>query len=343
MSTNNNFLFSCLTVFLLSFLSLRAEPAITELDLPLHAPLHYKSPTERFKAYYTYDYLLASLRGNGLSLEHRNFFEHIIVHEEEGFFGYHSSTQNFRIFQDIIRMLIEEHCEIEIKKNFHFFRIPGKPLYCHDAKSFKVAYPSVMDGIPHLQDQLVSLNFSLFNNFNWFGSCSIYYFTHNKSAFSVSLADSLSYLFITLGIPQEEIYSLFEIGRPLTEENNAVLFQFFDFSHHNSFKAPYQAVDKMCYNSVPGGHYAPSIVFADIYQGVHPTPFGAQFRLIMNTTTSLNPYSTFVIKRYERTPSHIVKEYEHNLREAIKALPVDPEKVRTYKTALQRAWSDANE
>lgn len=48
---------------------------------------------------------------------------------ENGFFGYHGSTQNFRIFQDIIRAVLEQKFEFVLPQDFYFFRIPGKPQY----------------------------------------------------------------------------------------------------------------------------------------------------------------------------------------------------------------------
>lgn len=57
-------------------------------------------------------------------------FLQIIENEKKpGFFGYHASSQNFRIFQDILRAVFEETLNIPIPEDFHFFRIPGGPEY----------------------------------------------------------------------------------------------------------------------------------------------------------------------------------------------------------------------
>ena len=94
--------------------------------MPMRLQPAYQSPTKRFVEFFNYEHVLQSLRSHGLSLEHRNFFEHIIPHEELGFFGYHSSTQGFRIYQDIIRLVLEEICELEIKKRLLFFACARK-------------------------------------------------------------------------------------------------------------------------------------------------------------------------------------------------------------------------
>lgn len=213
-----------------------AEPAIPSFEMPIRFVPTYRSPTERFVEFYNYEVILSSLKNRGLSLEHRNFFEHIIPHEEIGFFGYHSSTQGFRVFQDIIRLVLEEVCKIEIKRDFHFLRIPGNPLlHRENVQQFLNDYPYVNNNAPDQQEQLLSVNYALFGNFNNFGSCSVYYFTENRSATSVIFQNKLRGLFESVGLPLDQIPALFSIGNPLMSTDNAVLFQFFDFSHHNAF------------------------------------------------------------------------------------------------------------
>lgn len=43
--------------------------------------------------------------------------------------GYHASTQKFRIFQDIIKGVVEEVLEYPVPEDFHFFRTPGMDKY----------------------------------------------------------------------------------------------------------------------------------------------------------------------------------------------------------------------
>lgn len=57
------------------------------------------------------------------------FLEIIANENKPGFFGYHGHTQQFRIFQDILRVVHEEVLGETIPPNFYFLRIPGDPLY----------------------------------------------------------------------------------------------------------------------------------------------------------------------------------------------------------------------
>lgn len=322
-----------------------AEPAIPSFEMPTPLQVAYKSPTLRFNDFHNYEYILYSLKGNGLSLEHRNFFEHIIPHEELGCFGYHSSTQGFRIFQDIIRIVLEEICQLEIKQDFHFLRVPGKPLLSRpSAQQFLNDYPIVNNNIPDQQEQLLSMNYALFGNFTNFGSCSVYYFTANHSATTVGFQAKLAFLFESVGLPSNALPELFKIGNSLMATENAVLFQFFDFSHHNGFHEPYQLVDQMCYTAFPGGTpYALNKKMSELFLGIQPQHFTDQFRLVINNSRILNPHSPLAIKRYERSDPQLVEDYESQLRTAIRSLPHDSAKAKQYRALLIDLWEQTDE
>lgn len=332
-------------IFYISFLlfihtALQAAPAIPSMELPVRQQIIYRHPSERFLDFHGKDLVLQTLRDKGLSLEHRNFFEHIVPHEEFGFFGYHSSTQAFRIYQDIIKGVIEEVCGLELKKDFHFLRIPGTPpLSRNSALHFLQSYPHVNDNFPEQRDQLLSVNFTLFGNFNHFGECSVAYFTKNMSIASIGFQNALKLLFGLVGLPEDQIPSLFAIGQPLLTGDNAILFQFFDLSHHHPYFEPYQFVNRMCYSCVPMGAPHPiGIPMSEVFLGDSSQPFPAQMRLLINNTHTLNPYSPLTIKRYDRVDPKVVLEYEKQLRAAIQKLPYDQQKATAYREMLLSFW-----
>ena len=305
----------------------------------------YESASRRFCDYHSYEQVLSTLRNHGLTLEHRNFFEHVMPHEELGFFGYHSSTQGFRIFQDIIRVVLEEICELEIKKDFHFLRVPGKELLsCQSKEEFFKNYPHVYNYAADQQEQLLSMNYVLFGNFNNFGSCSVFYFTQNRSATSVIFETKLAMLFDEVGLPKEAIQGLFLLGQPLMMEDNAILLQCFDFSHFHPAHRPYELVDRMCYAAVPGGVPDPiAVKLSELYLGERPQRFTQQLRLVINNSDILNPYGPLYIRRLERTDPAVVQLYETRLRQALQGLPYDKEKARAYRQKLLQLWGQSDE
>ena len=114
--------------------------------------------------------------------------------------------------------------------------MPGKPLLSRpSAQQFLKDYPHVNNNAEIKRQQLLSMNYALFGNFDNFGSCSVYYFTKNTSNLTVEFQAKLHELFQYVGLPTDAISELFLIGQSLMNTDNAVLFQFFDFSHHNAF------------------------------------------------------------------------------------------------------------
>lgn len=63
-------------------------------------------------------------------LKEKEFFLTILKNEqEEGFLGYHASSQYLRIMQDILRVVFQENLNIPLRSDFYFFRVPGASFY----------------------------------------------------------------------------------------------------------------------------------------------------------------------------------------------------------------------
>lgn len=331
-------------LFTILSVTLNAVPAISSFEMPERPLTNYRSVTERYVEVHGYENILTRLKTQGLNPEYRTFFEQILPHEEKGFFGYHSSVQGFRIFQDIIKFTLEELCDLEIKKDFHFLRVPGSPLLiCESSKEFNQKNPDIWDDAPDQREQLFSLNYALYGNYTYFGCCTTCYFMNNHSNATIDYQKKLYRFFDQLGLPIESLNSLFEIGKSLMVKENAVLFQLFDFSHHNAYKNPYSFVDRYCYPASLGGPYRPlEGKLSDLYLSQTANYFLAELRLVINTKDVLNPYGCLTIKRYDRNDSATIERYESALREAIRALPYDPMKVKVYKETLLNMWGQTD-
>lgn len=76
--------------------------------------------------------------------KHLPLIEKIIKNEKKtGFIGYHGSSQQFRIFQDILRAVFVEVLDYEIPDDFLFLRIPGDELF--DLKNGKFSFFDLFD------------------------------------------------------------------------------------------------------------------------------------------------------------------------------------------------------
>ncbi len=291
------------------------------------APFEYQYPTQRFIHANGWDKINSGLKGLGVSMVHRNFFDRIWNREEPGFLGYHGSTQEYRIYQDIIRLLIEEKLKIPIREGFQFFRIPGQSTF--DSETLSDYGDCVTKYSP---THFLCMNYALYGNFNTWPSCSYYYFANNASLTHHNYESQLLPLFEFLGIDASELKKAFDIGRQRLGAKNGVIMQLFDTSHYNPWKAHYELADKMC-----GGVYTKESI-SQTMKGVEPSLFYSQIRMLMSNKSTLNPFSDLVVKRYDTADPAATQSYEKELKAYLGNLEADPEKVAKYKAELTQLW-----
>jgi hypothetical protein len=306
----------------------------------------FSAPTKRQIELETALVLKSNLLAIGAKTKHLDWWNHIIDQEERGVFGYHAAKQEFRIFQDIIKMIFVEILELEIKNDFHFFRIPFDPTLFESetAADFLEIKPQPNDKVSPDRDQMLSMNYTLYGNSTVGTSCSIIYFSKNQSRTKIDYAKKLEFLFHELGIPLREISSLIRTGDSFVGFETGVLFQFTDLSHQTpNYHDAYELVDQLAYPSLPAGKYDYSVEvnLSEIFLADHPNRFDAhtgQLRLIMNTATTLNPYSPITIRRYDQIDPKIIEKYETLLRQRVQNLPKNDGKVEQYKQKLKAYW-----
>jgi hypothetical protein len=327
--------------------NLHADPFIEGLVLSNKEISPFKAPSIRQFDKEGADHIRNSLYKSGSNPKYWDWWNQVICHEERGIFGYHGAKQQFRIFQDIIKMIFLEVLELEIPRDFHFLRIPLDPdlFESESAAVYLKKRPDPFDGLSPDRDQLVSLNYSLFGNYWEWSQCTVGYFSKNQSWFEIFYAKKLEFLFLQLGMPISEINNLMRIGDPIVKFETGVIYQFVDLSHQspNDHDA-YELVDRLCYQSVGAGKVDPFIQeqLSSLFQSTLPRKFdhngGGQLRIIMNTSESLNPYNSIYMRRYDLLDPIVVKNYEHALRERVRKLPFDSEKVEIYKEKLKALW-----
>ncbi len=288
-------------------------------------------PTTRFMEEETWPKIDEGLRANQVSTEYRDFFDQIAKEEHIGFFGYHGTTQEFRIYQDIVRLLIEEAVQIPIRPDFHFMRVPGEPRYL---------YHSIKEYGNYLNDysptDFICLNYSIYSNYNSDFYSTYFYFATNNSSSSINFEEKLHWLFERLGIDQSAIYELFTLGRQYVGvSKTGVVFQFFDTSHHNGHSY-YEFVDPIL------GTFAHNdMVFSKVIEGTKPSHFYLQLRLLMSNSRTLNPYAPIAVKRFDLIDPEVAKQYESAMRKYIKTLKVDSVKAKSYADDLKKLWTFA--
>jgi len=217
-------------------------------NLSLNASeIDYTSPTKRVLDYHGREKLFRNFDYLGILEEDVDLFETIWPKEEIGFIGYHGGKHDYRLFQDILKCIFEEHLKIPIRDDFYFFRIPGDPIYD----------PSSLDEYikckkKHFGKQFLCINYTLYDSLdlpNWCG----YYFTKNKSYAEINYKKLLINFFKTLEMDPLSLDKMFDLGKEYLNSKQGVLFQIFDISHFEHEKKIYELTDKVCcgYKKIP--------------------------------------------------------------------------------------------
>ncbi|MBA2727181.1 MAG: hypothetical protein H0U49_03295 [Parachlamydiaceae bacterium] len=334
----------CLAFLLLLSIhfTVNAEPFLNDFNAPWKDYTRYKEPTKRFLEMHNFQKIFQGLKSQGLVLAQKPFYDIVIGQEERGFMAYTASGHEFRVFQDIVRITLEEVLGLEFKRDFHFFRYPGDPsvLDYKSANDFLKHNLVINDNYSPQRDQIISANFTLFNNFDQKYECSTVFFELGRSFRPPKFNLKVAVFFKEMGMPGTSIAELFNIGKQMENDKAGTLFQIFDLSHQNPFnKNAYEFVDKYIYPSIKKGEpQINSLILSDLYQSSSSSQFLEQFRIVVNNYTFLNPYSSISIRRYDLNEPSQVKEYETKLRNAIKTIPFDKAKANLYKLKLKQYW-----
>ncbi|MBS0606588.1 MAG: hypothetical protein JSR57_06535 [Verrucomicrobia bacterium] len=76
------------------------------------------------------------------------FFLQIAAKETSQTFGYHGAPQEFRLFQDVLKVIFEERLGIQLPENFNFLRLPGEKfssIPSNSSRSFLANKPEHID------------------------------------------------------------------------------------------------------------------------------------------------------------------------------------------------------
>lgn len=322
-----------------------AEPFLESMDISRKDISPFRSPTKRFLGKHSYSKIYNTLSEQDIYLKHKTFYDRVIMQEERGFMGYHASSHQFRVFQDIVRFTLEEVLELEFKKDFYFFRLPGDPSINNHLNSsdFLNKYRPVNDNEAEQRNQLISTNFSLFNNFDQKYECTAVFFEKALSFKPPSFEKKIGELFDFLGMSKEKIPELLQIGKMIENPSAGTLFQFFDFSHQEPHqKNAYEFIDRVAFPSKKKGEpISYNTTLSDLFLSNYNTQFLDQYRIVVNHYDFLNPYSSVWMRRYDLNDRQVVKEYEKKLRAEISKIPSDRNKAQHYKETLLQYFFSA--
>jgi hypothetical protein len=311
----------------------------------------YKGPTEQLIKRESWNRIERKLLDMKTGRQNFPLFNSIAAEEDWGHIGYHGASQSYRIFQDILKIVVEEILEIPIRDDFYFLRVPGDDdLNLNSIKEFN-DYWGKLNNHGKRAKQLLSLNFGVYSNFNVEGSCSLNLFVHDKSKNSINFINELKPFFDSLGLDKQVLSTLFNNAHKKLSGIGGVLIRITENSHvsYANNKA-YNLADELCYPCKRGGHPYGSSIFSNHVERLMSPRYTSkeidiapQFRLLINNKVVMNPYSDFQIKRWDLYDPNVIASYETELRDSIKKLESDPAKVKAYRQKLLDLWVYTNQ
>jgi hypothetical protein len=320
----------------------------TLLSAGIPTNTEYHGPTEQLIKRESWSRIASKLKRMEIDPALIPYFNSIAEQEDWGHIGYHGTNQKFRIYQDIIRFTVEEKLNIPIRRDFHFFRVPGdQDFNLRDRTEFFDFWGAETDNKDDLRaKQLLSLNFSIYSNFDVEGSCSVNFFARDFSKKEIDYAEQLSPFYRELGIPPNALDDLFAIADKWLDKEAGILLQIADTSHlSDRNREAYSLADKICYPSKKGGfvhgtspisaHYARILTDLYIMSDIDIAP---QIRLILSNQLSLNPFSQLSVRRWDLYPPETITNYESEMRQYIRRLPYNKLRVKEYRESLINIW-----
>lgn len=303
---------------------------------PLLEAVDFQNPTEKFLEAHSMDDIKYNLRLENVTLIYKDQFDKAATYEREGIIGYHGDSLECRIYQDVIRITLEEVVGLSIPKDFHFLDIP-----CFEEERISALgevpqffQPEKNNG-SKVQQQLFAVNMALYANHNQLGHSAVKNFTINTPTTDPELLNErLKMFFYKLGMDPLLVDEIFATGKSMLKDDRGILLQLFDNSEQ-----PYDFANRNCYPAYPNGYpFANRKISEYHYEEASSSP--AEIKMLLTSKETLNPNSPLMIKRYDKTQPSIVKNYESAVRDLIKNCEFDSSLVASYQDDLALAWEE---
>lgn len=326
---------------LFSFIVLISDPIFSndlyrEHQIELQQIDTYSSPSQRFNHSTSLSSVEYKLNYYGATENNKSMFKQMMGNEKSGFIGYHAGCSDYRIFQDVIKIAIEEYLGIPIRHDFQFLRTPGIADFSFEsADAFVAKHPTYHDDQAPIKKHILSINIPLYNS--WFADWdfSPRYFLQNKPWTHVYFETELSPFFKKIGIDTKHIGEIFQLARQYVPQNKGMILQFFDRSH-NVGLIPYAFLDEQAFVGTSGSKI-PDQIPSDLYLNSSSTRF-PQLRMVMNNTSTLNPNSPLSMIRYQTMTPANEDLYEETLREFMRSVPYNAKKAESFRNELLKYW-----
>lgn len=292
-------------------------------------------PTTAFLQEHVKDRIEPVLKRYGMNAADEELFDMLVAGENENFIGYHAGCSDYRIFQDIIRCVVEEKLELFIPEDFHFLRVPCDERLKYASATFFIEdfvsqFSVFADSRPEIRQHILSLNTALYRSYYAPWDLTPRYYLENlpwtRPDFHIYLKD----FFEEVGLNGEKVDELFALSREWLHGKRGFILQFFDESeNHHFLETHFYAAHS---GGVPHADWSPS------YLLLNPL-INLQLRLVIDNRNVLNPFrSSLKMKRMDSLSVEETDAYDSKVKEYVRLLPIKEEKKAAFLRKLFFLW-----
>lgn len=292
-------------------------------------------PTTAFLEEHSKEVVDSVLKNYGMNSLDAQLFHLLVEGENENFIGYHAGCSDYRIFQDIIRCVMEEKLGISIPEDFHFLRVPcdDKLVYSSAAffiEDFVSRFSIFADSKPEIRQHILSLNTCLYRSYRAPWDLTPRYYLENRPWTQPDFWMYLKDFFEEVGLKGEAVERLVDLSKKWLPSDRGFILQFFDESENHSF------LDTHFYAAHSGG--MPHKQWSPSYLLMHPL-INLQLRLVIDNQHVLNPFrSPLKMRRLDNLSLEESSIYHLKMKEYIQELSVEEEKKEEFLRKLFYLW-----
>ncbi len=333
--------FSCHPTYSTALLPPLEDHRAANLEAVLTA-VKFIPPTKRFIDAHSLLLINRALQKFGATAKDIDLFKSMTRNETEKFLGYQAGSSTVRVFQDIIHTIVKEILQIPVPDDFVFLRVPGDETFSYEkatdflrekGKNIPIAN---WDTTPDIRQHIVSLNMNLYQSYNADWDLTPRYYLQNATWTHANVREIIKPFFSSLGIDSQSVDALWTQALDLLSHKRGYILQFFDESDEFDFAT------KHSYISYSGGKPHPAYPNHEILFDDSAINF-PQIRLVMGNESTLNPFSSMKMKRYDDMTSIERSQYESKLSTLIKKQHFDPQKVALMREKLLNLWQGNKE
>lgn len=181
-----------------------------------------------------------------------------------------------------------------------------------------------------MRQHILSLNIALYQSYDAPWALTPRYYLENQTWTKPRYQEFLKDFFDEVGFDPDSIAVIYSKAESNLPSKRGIIYQIFIEGND------YHAIDKLFYVAKSGGipikNTSPTDLLLDYNQHSFP-----QLRMVLNAKSTLNPFYKIIMRRHDDLSSSQRTHYEKTIKEELKKLAIDTDKLYKAKLKLLQA------